>query len=287
MKRGISFFTLVLAFVHFGMAQQTIKPSESGHAPVNGLQMYYEVYGEGTPLVLLHGSFMTIGPNYGMLIPELAKNNKVIAVELQGHGRTANIDREYSYPNFASDVAALLAYLKVKKANVLGYSLGGTVALQLALDYPEKVDKIVFVSSVYARDGWIPSVLGMIDGLKPEHLTDSPLKTAYNGVAPRKEDWNEFITEMIAFEHRSFDLGLENIEKLGKTILIINGDHDGVDVSHSMKLFKAFGGGEFGIMEPPSPSRFAIIPGTTHVSLMMQTDALLGVIQPFLQEKGS
>lgn len=286
MKRAISIFTFVMAFVTLGMAQQQpLPPSESGYAPVNGLQMYYEVYGEGTPLVLLHGSFMTIGTNYGMLIPELAKNNKVIAVELQGHGHTANIDRDFSYAHFASDVAALLSHLKVEKTNVLGYSLGGTVGLRLALDHPELVDKIIFVSSVYAKDGWTPTAKGMIDGIQPEQLTNSPLKTAYDQVAPQKGAWNGFVTGMIAFERKDFDLGLADLGKLDMPILIINGDHDGVDVSHSMELFRAFGGGEFGVMEPPSPSRFAIVPGTTHVSLMMQTEALMDVIRPFLVQK--
>lgn len=257
--------------------------AQSGYAPVNGLKMYYEIHGEGEPLVLIHGSFMTIGSNYGAIIPELAKSNQVIAVELQGHGRTADIDRPFSYPGFADDLAGVLDHLDIEKANILGYSLGATVGLQLAISHPKKVGKIVFISSVYKRDGWIPSVRDALENMQPEFLTNTPLKTEYDRIAPDKEHWREFITKMIAFENTPFDLGLNNIKKLENPILIINGDYDGVDLSHSMELFQALGGGGSGVMEPLSESRFAMIPGTTHVTLMMQTETLAPMISAFLE----
>lgn len=256
---------------------------QSGYAPVNGLEIYYEIYGEGEPLVLLHGSFMTINSSYGALIPELAKSNKVIAVELQGHGRTADIDRPFTYPNFADDVAGLLDHLGFDKATILGYSLGATVGLQLAVSHPQKVNKIVFISSVYKSDGWIPSVRESFANMKPEFLTNTPLKTEYDRIAPDKTDWNEFISKMIAFLNTPFDLGLNTIKELKHPILIINGDYDGVDISHSMDLFKAFDGGGSGVMEPLSESQFAVVPGTTHVTLMMQTETLLSMISSFLE----
>ena len=288
MKRILLITAITIFIITHTMAQSTSNPSAtSGYAPVNGLKMYYEIYGEGEPLVLLHGSFMTISMNYGELIPELAKTNKVIAVELQGHGHTADIDRPFSYPNFAEDVAALLNHLKIDSANILGYSLGGTVGLQLALLHPEKVKRIAFISSVYKFEGWLPDTREMVTGMKPEFLTNTPLKTEYDKVAPDPSQWNDFITKMITFENTSYDLGLENIKKLSCPILIINGDYDGVDVTHSMELFKALGGGGTGVMEPLSESQFAMIPGTTHVTVMMQTNKLLEMIIPFLNKPES
>ena len=219
------------------------KAQNGNYAKVNGLDMYYEIHGEGEPILLLHGSFMTIGMNYGPLIPDLAKTNKVIAVELQGHGHTADIDRPFSYENFAKDVAAFLDHLEIKKAHVLGYSLGTTVGLQFAALYPEKVDRIVFISSVYKDEGWIPAVRESIANLKPEFMTNTPLKGAYDAIAPDKENWNDFLVKMIAFENKPYYIGLDNIKKLKSPILIINGDYDGVDVSHSKELFAALGGG--------------------------------------------
>src|SRR4030081_1747772 len=133
-------------------AQQT---PTTGYAPVNGLKMYYEVHGSGEPVVLLHGAFMTITNNWTGWIGELSKTRKVIAVELQGHGRTADIDRDISSANLADDVAALLDHLKVPRADVIGYSMGGGVAMQCAIRHPEKVRKVVSISAPFRRDGWV------------------------------------------------------------------------------------------------------------------------------------
>ena len=119
---------------------------KTGYAPVNGLKMYYEIYGSGKPLVLLHGAFNTINMAFGMLIPELSKTRQVIAVELQGHGRTADIDRPFSFESMADDVAALLKYLKKDSADIFGYSMGGGVAWQLAIRHPRLVRKLVIAS---------------------------------------------------------------------------------------------------------------------------------------------
>ncbi|RPJ02313.1 MAG: alpha/beta hydrolase, partial [Candidatus Aminicenantes bacterium] len=131
---------------------------ERGYAPVNGLKMYYEIHGTGKPLVLIHGAFMTVEA-WGETLTELAKTRRVIALELQGHGRTADIDRPFSYEQFADDVAALMRHIGIDKADVLGYSLGGAAALQAALRHPEMVDKLVVVSGTYRTDGWYPEVM--------------------------------------------------------------------------------------------------------------------------------
>ena len=138
---------------------QSAKPASSGYAPVNGINMYYEVYGEGRPLILLHGAFYTIEMNWSQLIPELSKNRKVIAVEMQGHGHTAYYERKLSVTTLASDVAGLMDYLKIDSADVAGYSMGGSVAYQFAVKYPKRLRKLVIISSTYKSSGWLPHPL--------------------------------------------------------------------------------------------------------------------------------
>src|SRR5258708_36373220 len=161
--------TLVTADVS---AQQ--KPT-TGYAPVNGVKMYYEVHGSGEPVVLLHGAFMTITNNWTRWIGELAKTRKVIAVEMQGHGRTADIKRDFSDENLADDVAALLDYLKIPSADLIGYSMGGGVAMQCAIRHPEKVRKVVVISSTFRRDGMVQEALDAFPKLTADAFKSSPL----------------------------------------------------------------------------------------------------------------
>ncbi|HJS53893.1 MAG TPA: alpha/beta hydrolase, partial [Chitinophagaceae bacterium] len=144
-----------LLVVFIGMlVENCAGQAKAGYAPVNGLKMYYEIHGTGTPLVLLHGAFNTINMAFGQLIPELSKKRQVIAVELQGHGRTTDIDRPFSFETMADDVGALLKYLKIDSADIFGYSMGGGVAWQLAIRHPEAVRKLIITSSVYKYEGW-------------------------------------------------------------------------------------------------------------------------------------
>ncbi|MFY0254780.1 alpha/beta fold hydrolase [Chitinophaga sp. 30R24] len=253
----------------------------SGYAPVNGLQMYYEIHGTGKPLILLHGSFMTINLNYGSLIPELAKNHQVIALEMQGHGRTADIDRPFSYPMLADDVAALLQYLKIDQADVLGYSLGATVGLELVIRYPSLVNKLIFISSVYKYEGWTPAAREVYPTIEPEFLSQTPLKAAYDSLAPDKEHWADFVNKLMKFDTSPFDLGTENVKAVKKPVFIISGDNDGVDLQHIATMYNLFGGGVLADMEGLPASRLAIIPGATHVSIMSETDKLLNLINSF------
>src|ERR1700693_4441125 len=145
-----------------------------GYAPVNGLKMYYEVHGSGDPVVLLHGAFMTITNNWTGWIGELSRTRKVIAVEMQGHGRTADIERDISSENLADDVAALLDYLKMPSADLIGYSMGGGVAMQCAIRHPEKVRKVISISAVFRQDGWVKGALDMFPQLTAEAFKGTP-----------------------------------------------------------------------------------------------------------------
>src|SRR6266480_1459777 len=150
---------LLMMFVPAVVSAQQ-KPT-TGYAPVNGVKMYYEVHGSGEPVVLLHGAYMTISNNWTGWIGELSKTRKVIAVEMQGHGRTADINRDFSYADLADDIAAMLDYLKIARADLLGYSMGGGVAMQVAIRHPEKVRKVVSISAVFRHDGWVKEAVEM------------------------------------------------------------------------------------------------------------------------------
>ncbi|WP_265130947.1 alpha/beta fold hydrolase [Chryseobacterium oranimense] len=276
---------LMITIVMFGteVYGQKIKPSESGYAPVNGIKVYYEVYGEGQPVVLLHGAFMTIDMNWGQLIPELSKNRKVIAVELQGHGHTPFSERKLSHTALAGDVAGVMDYLKIDKADVVGYSFGGAIAYQFAIQSPRKLNKLVIISAAYKSAGWIPQVSSAFKSMKPELFMNSPMHTAYDAVAPDKTKWTPFLEQMIATAGQPFDLGDANISKISAPVLIISGDNDGLDKTELAKTYKLLGGGISADLAPMPKSQLAIVPGQSHVSLMMQTDTILGYLNSFLK----
>ena len=171
-------------------AQQT---PTTGYAPVNGLKMYYEVHGSGDPVVLLHGAFMTIPNNWNGWIGELCKTRKVIAVEMQGHGRTADIERDLSSENLADDVAALLDYVKIPNADLIGYSMGGEVAMKCAIRHPEKVRKVVSISAVFRHDGWVKEALDVFPQLTSEAFKGSPIETEYKKLSPTPDEFPNFV----------------------------------------------------------------------------------------------
>jgi pimeloyl-ACP methyl ester carboxylesterase len=272
----------ILFFMAFQTKGQQSKPAESGYAPVNGIKVYYEVYGEGRPIVLLHGAFMTIEMNWGKLIPELSKTRKVIAIELQGHGHTPYSDRKLDFPTLASDVDGVMNYLKIDSADVAGYSMGGSVAYQLIIQRPKRVRKLVIISSTYKTSGWLPEVANALKNLKPEYLTDSPPQKAYDSVAPDKTKWTPFLEQMIAFAGTSFNMGDSNIAKISSPVLIISGDNDGLDKIELMKTYHLLGGGVSADLGPMPKSHLAVVPSQSHVSLMTQTKTILSYLDGFL-----
>ena len=181
-SRHLKTIALILTFL-VSVAVSAQEPT-TGYAPVDGLKMYYEVHGKGEPVVLLHGSFMTITNNWTGAIAQLSKSRQVIAVEMQGHGRTADINRDFSYENLADDIAALLDYLKIKQADVLGYSLGGGVAMQVAIRHPQKVRKVVSISAVFRHDGWVKEAVEAFPQMEPGMFKGSPIETEYKKLSP-------------------------------------------------------------------------------------------------------
>ena len=284
----VNFFTPVLMtamlfLTAFTANGQQIKPAKSGYAPVNGIQVYYEVYGEGKPLILLHGAFYTIEMNWGQLIPELSKTRKIIAIEFQGHGHSPYSDRKLDIATLAQDVEGVMDYLKIDTADVAGYSMGGSVAYQFAVQSPKRLNKLVIISSTYKTDGWLPIVSTAFKDFKPEFFDNTPLKSGYDAVAPDKTQWTKFVKQMIAFAQTPFDCGDSNIAKITAPVLIIAGDNDGTNKIELMKTYQLLGGGVAAGLQPMPKSHLAIVPSQGHVSLMMQTKTILGYLDDFLK----
>jgi pimeloyl-ACP methyl ester carboxylesterase len=281
MKILMLIIAIVFAAVRSG--GQQVKPSNSGYAPVNGAKIYYEIYGDGKPLVLLHGAFYTIEMNWGQLIPELSKSRKVIAIEMQGHGHSPFSDRKLSISTLASDVKEVMDYLKIDSADVAGFSMGGSVAYQFAAQSPKRLRKLVIISSTYKTNGWLPIVHTGFENFKPEFFDNTPLKTAYDAVAPDKTKWRKFLEQMFAFAREPFDVGDSNIAKISVPVLIISGDNDGTDKIELIKTYQMLGGGVSGDLQPMPKSQLAIVPSQGHVSLMMQTTTILSYLDSFLK----
>lgn len=276
----------MIAMLCFGATMsngQQLKPAASGFAPVNGIKIYYEVYGTGKPLVLLHGAFYTIELNWAELIPELSKKRKIIAIEFQGHGHSPYSDRKLDIVTLARDVEGVMDYLKIDSADVAGYSMGGSVAYQFAVQSPKRLNRLVIISSTYKTDGWLPVTKAGLKDLKPEIFDNTPIKTAYDAAAPDKTKWTKFLEQMIDFAKVPFDCGDSNIAKITAPVLIISGDNDGTDKVELMKTYQLLGGGVAADLQPMPKSHLAIVPSQSHVSLMMQTKTIVGYLDDFLK----
>jgi pimeloyl-ACP methyl ester carboxylesterase len=263
-------------------AQQ--KPT-TGYAPVNGLKMYYEIHGSGDPVVLLHGSFMTITNNWTEWIGELSKTRKVIALEMQGHGRTADIKRDFSYENLADDVATLLDYLKIPSADLIGYSMGGGVAMQCAIRHPEKVRKVVSISAVFRHDGWVKEALDTFPQLTSESLKGSPIETEYKKLSPTPNEFPNFVKRVIGMDLKPYDFGADKLKATKAPMFFIHGDADGVRLEHISEMFRLKGDEIFGDMRPRSESRLAILPNTTHITLMERMPVIVPMVNDFFDAK--
>ena len=251
--------------------------------PINGMQMYYEVSGEGDPLIVLHGSYMNI-ETMGAIIPKLAETHKVYALELQGHGRTTDIDRPITYPNLADDVAAFMDAVGLEKADVFGYSLGAIAGLQLTIRHPEKVDQLIFVSGAYDFEGWQPAFREFIPKMTVEMFLEMPLLVdSYKELAPNPDGFAALAEKLIQIETEPLALE-EDVKAIKAPVLIIAGDADAATLEHLVSMFRLLGGGVMGDMGNPLPaSRLAILPATSHTAVITQVDLLASFIEPFLK----
>jgi pimeloyl-ACP methyl ester carboxylesterase len=253
----------------------------AGYAPVNGLQMYYEIHGEGEPLLLLHGAFGTI-ELWGPILETLAANRQVYAVEFQGHGHTADIDRPLTCEQLADDTAAFMRHLGIAQADVFGYSLGGVVALGLAIANPDLVRTLVVIGANYNNDGLYPESLAAIQSLTPEMFAGSPPEVFYKEVAPDPEGFPALVAKVVALDESFGGWREADLEKIASPALIVNGDSD-IRPEHAVALFRLLGGGVAGDIVGLPRSRLAILPGTTHVGLVTErADWLVAMTEDFL-----
>jgi pimeloyl-ACP methyl ester carboxylesterase len=290
-------FVFLLVFIgHLSLAQTkpaTSKSTEgktpsdvrSGYVAVNGLKYYYQIQGVGEPLLLLHGGLGQI-EMFGPVIPMLAKNRQVIGVDLQGHGRTALGDRKISLIDIGNDLAAILTQLGYKQVDVLGYSMGGGVALRLAVQHPENVRRLVIASAPYAKSGFYPEMLPQqeaVSGAMADAMKETPMYKSYVAIAPKPEDFPKLLDRMGEFMRADYDWS-EDVKKLQMPVMLMYGDSDMIRLDHVVSFYNLLGGGlkDAGWnREHMAKNRLAILPGLTHYELFL-SPRLATTALPFL-----
>jgi pimeloyl-ACP methyl ester carboxylesterase len=268
-----------------GERDLTTIASSTGYAAVNGLNMYYEIHGAGEPLILLHGGLGATGM-FGAIMPALSGSRQVIAVDFQGHGRTADIDRPLSYEHMADDIAGLMETLHIRQADIMGYSMGGGVACQTAIRHPDMVRGLVIVSIPFKQTGWYPDVRAAMSGMGPrsaEMMKPSPIYQMYSAIAPKVEDWPKLHTKLRDLITADYDWSASVAAIKARTLLAF-GDADAMPSSHMAAFYELLGGSQ---KDPGwdgsgmSRARLAILPGLTHYN-MFSSPMLASVVGAFL-----
>jgi pimeloyl-ACP methyl ester carboxylesterase len=257
------------------------------YADVNGLHLYYETHGQGRPMILLHGGLAS-SETFGPIMPALSANHTVIAADLQGHGRTADIDRPIDVRLMADDIAMLIGYLGLDHPDVVGYSLGGGVAFWTAVKHPEVVGRMVMVSANTRRDAIYPEMLAQqanMGAAAAEFMKETPMYELYARTAPHQEDFPKLLDKIGASMAKDFDFSAE-VRGLKVPTLVAFGDTDMTPPSHAVEIFELLGGGQrdggwMGEGRPPGGHALAIIPGATHYNVF-QSPVLAAAILAFL-----
>jgi pimeloyl-ACP methyl ester carboxylesterase len=285
--------SIILAFaaLHAPAAlAQTKAKAKGAYAEANGVRYYYEIHGKGEPLLLLHGGLGSIDM-FGPALPALAKNRRVIAVDLHGHGRTALGERPISLTDMGDDMAAVLKKIGVEQVDVLGYSLGGGVGFRLAVQHPQRVRRLAMVSAGYAQDGFYPEMLPMqaqVGAAMAEHMKETPMYKSYMAVAPKKEDFPRLLDRMGELMRKPYDYA-DDVKKLQMPVMIVFADSDMYRPEHIVKFYQLLGGGlkdaGWG-RENMSKNRLAILPDLTHYDIFMSPD-LPRTVLPFLDGKSN
>jgi pimeloyl-ACP methyl ester carboxylesterase len=261
---------------------------QTGYAQIGPLSMYHEIEGDGPPLLLLHGAYMSADTMAG-LRAGLTGSWRVITPELQGHGRTADADRPLTYEQMADDMAALLRQVGAAPADVVGFSLGGRTALQLAIRHPDLVKRLVVISASYRHDGTKPEALALYPTITPEMFAGSPAEQAYRELAPDPDDFPALVRKIVALLSAPHDWSADAIRAIAAPTLIVVGDADLIRLEHAAELFHLRGGGAIGDFAELPDSRLAVLPGTSHFippgsGVLDRTHLLLEMIVPFLRE---
>jgi pimeloyl-ACP methyl ester carboxylesterase len=258
---------------------------QTGYAPVNGLQMYYELHGSGgTPLLLLHGGLFDIDQQFGELLPGLSANRRVIAADFQGHGRTNDIDRPLGTVDLASDVIGLLQHLDVPKVDVFGFSVGGAVALHLAIRNPELVRKAIISSVSFHPSGDRDENAEMVGEMKVEMIAGTPMEAAYLAKSPHPdlEHLQALLTKLGGYDKGTDGWSDDDIRGIAAPTLITVGDNDAVKLEHAVRFAQLRGSDVNGDFVGVPASQLAVFPGTTHFSGIARTDLVRDVVVTFL-----
>ena len=252
-----------------------MKPVSSGYADVNGINLYHEIYGEGEPLLLIHGGLTTIGEMEGWVQP-LAKTRQVIAVEMQGHGRTADTNRPLAFATMGDDIAALLDYLKISKADLVGHSFGGATAIRAAIQHPEHVRRLVVISSPHCKSAWYPETqegMSQVGASLAENMMQTPTGK-FSKHWPEPQRFPQFLDKMGKLMSEDYDWSAE-IAKLPMPVLLVFADNDSVAQKRIAEFFALLGGG---VKEPGwlntklSKSRLAVVPGYSHYNFIASAE---------------
>ena len=270
-----------------------MKPSRNGHLPINGLSLYHEVYGElGTsktsPLLLIPGAFMGTD-SMKSWVSAFAGQRIVIVFDQQGHGRTPDTLREMSYQQFADDAAALLRALKVERADVMGYSDGGAVALQLALRHPALVSKLVSLSATYRNDGWYPSLSEGIEGQSATAFAGTPVEKAFKEHTPDAAAFDAYLEKMKILGINDHTISDAQMRSIFAKTMVIAGDADAVKPEHALAMFKLRGGGDeeaaaSGVLQQVPAARLVILPATSHIGIFGESAVLAPMVSAFLDD---
>ncbi|HET9275713.1 MAG TPA: alpha/beta hydrolase [Gemmatimonadales bacterium] len=271
-----------------GNAQGRPESDRKGYVEAGGVRYYYEIHGTGEPLLLLHGGLGSIDM-FGPVLPLLAQNRQVIGVDLHGHGRTALGDRPISPGDMANDLAVVLGRLGHAQVDVLGYSLGGAVALRLAIQHPRTVRRLALVSAGFAQDGFYPEMLPMqaqVGAAMAEQMKDTPMYRSYAAIAPNPGDFPRLLDRMGEYMRRSYDWS-DEVRRLAGPVLLVYGDSDMYRPEHIVQFYQLLGGGlrDAGwAREHISRNRLAILPDLTHYEIFFAPE-LVRTVLPFLDGK--
>jgi pimeloyl-ACP methyl ester carboxylesterase len=269
------------------------EPTRRGHLPINGLSLYYEVYGNlgastTFPLLLIPGAFMATDAMSSWVFA-FAAERAVIVFDQQGHGRTPDTARAMSYEQFGDDAAALLRALQVERADVLGYSQGGGVALQLALRHPALVNKLVSMSATYRKDGWYPSALQAIEGFSAAALAGTPVEKAFQEHTPDATAFDAYVEKMKVLGINDQNMSDAQVSSISARTMVVVGDADAVKPEHALAMFRLRGGGDqeaaaAGMLRKVPAARLVILPATSHVGIAAATAVLAPMVSAFLDD---
>jgi len=249
---------------------------------VNGVEMYCEVHGAGRPLVLLHGAMSTIQTSFGALLPSLARTRQVVAVEQQAHGHTPDIDRPLTFEHMAADTAAVLRRLNIERADLFGYSMGAGIALEIAIQHPDLVRRLVLASLAYTREGLHPEIVEVIERTRPENLAGSIFEKAYAKTAPNPENWPTLVARCNQLDREFEGWRPEDVRSIEAPTLVMIGDSDIVQPEHAVHIFRLLGGGVEGDSAGLPDSQLALLPGTTHLTIVERADWVVSMVSGFL-----